>query len=207
MTRKKNNRRYAVLGFTLALAMACGTGCASQIVDKTEVDVTQEAAAFPAYQTQRVDTGEAPTKAGEAMPNIYFQDEAGAEHSLKEYEGRVVVLNFWASWCPPCKAEMPEFQQLHQQWSAEPDSAPVLLTVNITDGQRETKKLAEEHMQKNGYTFPVLYDSELAAASIYAAYSIPMTYVIRPDGTLQQAILGQTNTAALEDAIAAAQAQ
>src|SRR5690554_1686050 len=69
-----------------------------------------------------------------AVPNFTLESTTGEEVSLSDYAGQVVVLNFWASWCPPCRSEMPEFQRLHNHLVESNDA--VLLMLNQTDGQR-----------------------------------------------------------------------
>lgn len=105
-------------------------------------------------------------------------DENNNAYKLSDFEGKPVVLNFWASWCGPCKSEMPDFETAYQNYGDEIQ----FLMVNMTDGYQETVDGAKDFIQDKGYTFPVFYDSALEAAKAYSVYSIPTTYFIDKDG-------------------------
>lgn len=98
--------------------------------------------------------------------------------TLSSFVGKPIVLNFWASWCSPCKSEMPEFQKLYEELGEEVE----FVIVNLTDGKRETVETASAFLEKEGYSFPVYYDTEQEAAYAYYVNSIPTTYFIDKDG-------------------------
>ena len=105
-------------------------------------------------------------------------DENNNAYKLSDFEGKPVVLNFWASWCGPCKSEMPDFEAAYQTYGENIQ----FLMVNMTDGYQETVSSAKNFIQATGYTFPVFYDSDTEAARAYSVYSIPTTYFIDSDG-------------------------
>ena len=105
-------------------------------------------------------------------------DENNNAYKLSDFEGKPVVLNFWASWCGPCKSEMPDFEAAYQIYGENIQ----FLMVNMTDGYQETVSSAKNFIQATGYTFPVFYDSDTEAARAYSVYSIPTTYFIDADG-------------------------
>lgn len=107
-------------------------------------------------------------------------DVQGGEVSLTSLLGRPIVLNFWASWCPPCISEMPEFQKIYEEQGSE----ILFLMVNVTDGSRETTETAGAFIAEQGYTFPVYYDVYLSAANAYSVTSIPATYFINAEGEI-----------------------
>lgn len=102
------------------------------------------------------------------------------EVKLSDFLGKPVVLNFWASWCGPCKSEMPGFQNMYDAYGED----VVFMMVNLTDGSRETKETATAYMEKNEYTFPVYFDTNQEAAYAYYVTSVPMTYFIDAEGYL-----------------------
>ncbi len=105
-------------------------------------------------------------------------DRNGNAVRLSDFVGKPVVLNFWASWCGPCQAEMPEFEKVYQELGNEVH----FLMVNLTDGVSETVATASSFIDKNGYSFPVFYDKDSMAATVYDVYSIPTTYFIDAEG-------------------------
>lgn len=115
-------------------------------------------------------------------PDFSLTDLNGNTVKLSDYRGKVVILNFWASWCPPCVAEMPDFDKVNRKL-AESDDA-VILAVNLTDGQRETEEKARKFIKDKGYSLNVLLDKKGSASDDYMIYSIPTTYIINRDGTL-----------------------
>ncbi len=119
------------------------------------------------------------TQAPPVAPDFTVYDREGNAVKLSDYAGKPIVLNFWASWCGPCQIEMPDFQEKFEALGEDIQ----FLMVNMTDGSRETVDIASAFIEEKGFTFPVLYDTDLDAANTYGAYSLPTTYFIDSQGS------------------------
>jgi len=122
---------------------------------------------------------EQPEQSRSAAPDFTVTDADGAEVRLSDFRGKPVVVNFWASWCPPCKEELPDFEAAY----AEHTDVQFLM-VNLTDGAQETVETATQYIEGEGYSFPLFFDTTGDAAMKYRVYSIPTTYFIDSDGNL-----------------------
>lgn len=130
---------------------------------------------------------------GFTAPDFTLTDLDGNEVALSSLRGKVVFINFWATWCGPCRLEMPEMKRLHEQ--EIPDL--VILAVNLT----ETEKSGEHvraFMDLFEYTFPVLLDVNSAVTEGYQAVSIPTSYFVGPDGTIRAKHIGPMRLSTME---------
>lgn len=119
-------------------------------------------------------------------PDFTLKDLNGNDVSLKDYRGKKVYLNFWATWCPPCKAEMPEIEKLYQETK---DSDLVILAIDIG----ENSKTVSEFISENKYNFNVLLDEKNEIASLYGISSIPVSIFIDQEGYIVNAQIGAMN--------------
>ena len=136
-------------------------------------------------------------KEKQAAPDFTVYDADGNAAQLSDYIGKPIVLNFWASWCGPCKNEMPELNEK----SIELEGKVQFLMVNMTDGSRETLDTAKAYVESEGFTFPVLYDTDIDAANTYRVYSLPTTYFIDENGGLTARASGTIDAATLQKGI------
>jgi len=130
-------------------------------------------------------------------PDFTVYDAKGNKVNLSDYRGKPVVLNFWASWCPPCKGEMPHFNEVYV--SAKDNV--VFMMIDLVDGERETKEKGQQYVKNMGYTFPVCFDLEQQAAYTYGISSIPTTFFIDFNGYIVKAYQGAIDKGTLQDGI------
>lgn len=116
------------------------------------------------------------TEAGMQAPSFKLLNLNNKEVSLADYRGQKVFLNFWATWCPPCREEMPDLQKLHE----EHDDKIAVLTVNIG----ESKANAVNFMMKNNLNLAVLLDQDKSTAQDFLVRAIPTTYIIDEKGVI-----------------------
>lgn len=135
-----------------------------------------------------------------AAPDFTVQDAGGNTVSFSQFKGKPIVLNFWASWCPPCKAEMPDYQKMYAQYAPE---GVTFLMVNLTDGSRETVSTAKQFLKANRYTFPAYFDVKYKASDAYGISSIPDSIFVNRDGTIAAAYSGMLDAKAMKKNIEA----
>ena len=108
---------------------------------------------------------------------------SGGSARLSDYKGKVVILNFWATWCPPCVSEMPSMENLYKQYK---DKGVEILAVDL----RENVNTVRQFINNNGYTFPVLLDRDGRVGGLYGVEAIPTTYIIDREGKIAGRIVG-----------------
>ncbi len=153
-------------------------------------------AAYRVLQEQykpETDTG-SQNESVNTAPDFTVQDDAGQAVRLSDFSGKPMVVNFWATWCGPCKSELPAFEAAYHAYKDEVG----FMMVNLTDGQRETVEAVKAFIDQNGYSFPVYYDTEYSASQAYGVYSVPLTVFIDADGTIQNAQIGAMSADVLE---------
>lgn len=119
-------------------------------------------------------------EAGSPAPDFELSTLAGDTARLSDYLGRPVILNFWATWCAPCRLEMPELQRAQTDFDAAGEGGPIVLTINEGDSAERVAEFFDEV----GLTLPALLDTEGIVGTAYGAFFLPTTIIVAPDGTV-----------------------
>ena len=170
------NKKVWILLLALVVLIAGAALAYNTLADDVQLDdlATRETAAA------EVPEGSEAAENDNLAPDFTVYDLEGNAHSLSDFRGKPVIVNFWASWCGPCKREMPDFEEKFREYGEEIQ----FLMVNLADGSRETVESARDFIDGQGYTFPVYFDTDLSGAVAYAVSSVPSTYFIDENGAL-----------------------
>ena len=120
---------------------------------------------------------------GGATPALALADPDGKLHQLADYRGKVVLVNFWATWCAPCREEMPSMEALRSALQGRPF---VVLAVNVGEGGRIARGFAD----KMALQFPLLLDRDTKTTKSWGARILPASFVLGPDGAIRYSYLG-----------------
>ncbi len=121
------------------------------------------------------------------LVDVTMQTLLGDLTMLSDYTGKVVALNLWATWCPPCKEEMPSMERVHTQLNPNKFT---ILAVATPMPPRETEQGIRQFVETNNYTFPILLDTDFQVSSVYNTGSIPTTWIIDKQGKVRALRLG-----------------
>jgi peroxiredoxin len=123
---------------------------------------------------------------GGTTPALTLKDIAGVVHDLARYRGKVVVINFWATWCEPCREEMPSLQRLRARL---PEKSFAVLAINVDEPEARVRRFLEE----TRLDVPVLLDPNKTATRAWGVRVMPTTFVIAPDGRIRYRLLGEAD--------------
>ena len=117
-------------------------------------------------------------------PDFILKDQYGMVHTLEKYKGKIIFLNFWATWCPPCKKEMPDVEKIYKEYG-ENKKDVVILGVNSEESDKVKKFLSEK-----GYSFPTLIDENSEIMKKYYIQAFPTSFVIDKNGNIFGYVMG-----------------
>lgn len=126
---------------------------------------------------ESIDRSAKPPKHGDQAPDFVFLTEDGKEYRLSDFRGRPVVLNFWATWCPPCRAEMPALDKAYQERKKD---GLLILAIN----EKEDRDAVRKFRQDMGVSLPMLLDTRGLVGRTYLVQGLPTSFFIEPDGTV-----------------------
>ncbi len=131
-----------------------------------------------------------PWPAALPKPALDSVDLQGQPWNAERLKGRAVVLNFWATWCPPCKEELPSLQTLHELGGGD----PLVIGINV----REPASRVRRYLESTGITFPVVLDPQAELAKRWGVTAFPTTLLIAPDGQVRWRVVGEVDWAGAE---------
>lgn len=134
-------------------------------------------------------------------PDFSLTDQYGNTHTLSDYKGKTVFLNFWATWCPPCKGEMPEIQEIYEYYGENGSEVVVLGIASPDYGREKDEETVAAFLEENGYSFPVVMDTGGLYAYTYGVSAYPTTFMIDKEGNVYGYVAGQLTREIMESII------
>lgn len=135
-----------------------------------------------------VQAGEFRPWTGGNTPRLVLRDLQGANHDLASYRGKVVLINFWATWCEPCRDEMPAMQQLKRKLAGRPFE---VLAVNLA----ESESKISDFLRRFPLDFTIMLDRNSEARRDWKVKVLPTSFVVAPDGSIRYSVVGEMNWA------------
>ena len=180
---------------TLLVAAGCGTGVTDSATPTAVPATPSTVAVAPTTEAPAPDTaGERAGGDGRAVPDVRFDYFDGSEGSLADFAGTPTVVNFWASWCPPCIVEMPAFEAVHRELSPH----VAFLGLNVGDEPGAARQLAEQ----TGVTYPLAEDPDSAIFQAFGGIGMPTTVFVDGDGMIVHMIASRLKAQDLRALIA-----
>lgn len=142
-------------------------------------------------ETENAETEDAETADTVPAPDFTLTDQYGNSHTLSDYKGKTVFLNFWATWCPPCRAEMPEIQELFEEYGENANDLIILGVASPNVGQEGSADDIAAFLSENEYSYPVVMDTDGLNSYAYGVSALPTTFMIDKDGNVFGYVSGQ----------------
>lgn len=131
-------------------------------------------------------------------------DQYGKEHKLSDYKGKTVFLNFWATWCPPCKEEMPYINELYKEYNYNKGDVIILGVASPNMGNEGSEQSIKDFLKKGNYTYPTVFDNDGTQVFDYGIYAFPSTLIINKEGYIVQYVPGAMNKETMKKLIESA---
>lgn len=192
---------YAIFDFVSKESMLNST---MKNEDKTEQSSEQEVVEELSDHTTGEDLTETGhIESGQTLPEVEFapgfelSDMNGVSVNLSDLKGKIVILNFWATWCPPCRDEMPHMQSFYEK---KKDDGIEIIAVNLTN-QDVGRQAIEQFVQDFGLTFPILLDEDGYVGTMYEVMTIPTSYILDEEGRIFQKVVGPMDEQIINDMV------
>ena len=183
IAEKKTTRESSMKRIVLFIACIAIAGSLSACSDKKQ---TSPPAAPPTAGGQPESAGK--IVKGQQAPDFTLKDTEGKTHRLSDYRGKVVIVNFWATWCPPCREEIPSMIALDKQMAGKPFA---MLCASIDEGGT---KSVEGYFKTSGNRLPItLLDSDASVAQLYGTTGVPESFVLDKNGIVLEKVIGGVN--------------
>jgi len=181
----------AALPLLVLLLAACGPK-----TQTSTTTTTPEAATFGRITAVEKDVI---ARQGGMAPNFTWKDESGAEHSLSEYRGRVVMVNFWGTWCPPCRAELPDIVKVRDEYG--PKGFEVIgVALERNDDLNVLRKFAE----RNNLRYPIVLADETVPTAYGSISAVPTTFIVDREGKVRNVVMGMQSAEQFRTLVSAA---
>jgi peroxiredoxin len=188
-----NKRNFALA----VVALLIGIFLVNVFQDQQEKKERKEAAQLAEESMDLSNAGKGLAK-GDSAPDFELTTLEGEKVKLSDYKGQKVILNFWATWCPPCKAEMPHMQKYYEK-NADKENVEIL-AVNLTS-MDEGKDAVQAFVDGYELTFPIPLDEDGEIGEEYRAFTIPTTYMIDTEGEIRHKIVGPMNEEMMDEMV------
>lgn len=142
-----------------------------------------------------------PIAKGDAYRDFTATLTDGSEFTLSDHEGKVILLNFWATWCGPCKMEMPDIQALYEDWDENAGELVVLGVAGPNIGQEGSAEDITAFLEENGYTYPVVMDETGTLFYQYGISAYPTTFMIDTEGNVFGYVQGAVSREVMDDIV------
>lgn len=171
MKKMKQSTKFIILSASLAVLIIAAIFVYNFLIKNYTTD-----------ENGQSDSSQSDTSQNESVsaPDFTVYGSDGSSFRLSDFKGKPKVVNFWATWCEPCKSELPAFDNMYEKYKDKVE----FLMVNLTDGYQQTVSGVQKFVEQNGYTFPVYFDTSGSAAYTYNVYSIPQTVFIDESGNI-----------------------
>ena len=182
----------------LSADLAAVSGTTTQEEPAAPQDGTASGGAQEDASGAQEESGEIPVI---PAPDFTLTDQYGEPHTLSDYQGQTVFLNFWATWCGPCKMEMPDIQALYEEWDENAGDLVVLGVAGPGIGREGSAEDIAAFLEENGYTYPVVMDDTGTLFYQYGISAYPTTFMIDPEGNVFGYVQGAVSREIMDDIV------